>query len=126
PTVNVMSSPLFGFRVAAECAWRHAVIARRISNGPDRESGSRFVERMLTVVATCRWRSCDVREDLLSCFEADQRYQRDPIPPAGDGTDDQSRSIPAIPSCERLRCALESAGSVVPSDEVEKSLATGR
>ena len=70
-----MSSPSLGFRVAAECAWRHAVIARRISNGPDRESGSRFVERMPTVVATCWRRSRDVREDLMSCFEAGQRYQ---------------------------------------------------
>ena len=39
---------------AAERALRHAVIWRRISGGTDSEAGSRFVERMLSVVATCR------------------------------------------------------------------------
>ena len=39
---------------AAERALRHAVIWRKISGGTDSEAGSRFVERMLTVVATCR------------------------------------------------------------------------
>src|SRR5262249_26543522 len=39
---------------AAERAERHAVIWRRISGGTDSATGSRFVERMLTVVATCR------------------------------------------------------------------------
>ena len=39
---------------AAERALRHAVIWRRISGGTDSAEGSRFVERMLTVVATCR------------------------------------------------------------------------
>ncbi|MFO0890878.1 MAG: hypothetical protein U0790_17260 [Isosphaeraceae bacterium] len=34
----------------------HAVLWRRISGGTDSERGSRFVERMLTVVATCRRR----------------------------------------------------------------------
>jgi transposase len=38
----------------AERALRHAVIWRRISGGTDSADGSRFVERMLTVVATCR------------------------------------------------------------------------
>ena len=37
-----------------ERALRHAVIWRRISGGTDSVHGSRFVERMLTVVATCR------------------------------------------------------------------------
>jgi transposase len=39
---------------AAERAERHAVIWRRISGGTDSAQGSRSVERMLTVVATCR------------------------------------------------------------------------
>ncbi len=39
---------------AAERAERHAVIWRRISGGTDGARGSRFVERMLSVVATCR------------------------------------------------------------------------
>jgi transposase len=60
---------------AAERALRHAVIWRRISGGTASESGSRFVERMLTVVATCRQRGRDVLEYLTSCFEADRRGQ---------------------------------------------------
>ena len=39
---------------AAERAVRHAVCWRKTSYGTDGERGSRFVERMLTVVASCR------------------------------------------------------------------------
>lgn len=39
---------------AAERAVRHAVCWRKTSFGTDSERGSRFVERMLTVVASCR------------------------------------------------------------------------
>ena len=39
---------------AAERAVRHAVCRRKTSSGTDSERGSRFVERVLTVVATCR------------------------------------------------------------------------
>jgi transposase len=39
---------------AAERAIRHAVCWRKTSYGTDSERGSRFVERMLTVVASCR------------------------------------------------------------------------
>jgi transposase len=45
---------------AAERAVGHAVIWRRISEGTDSERGSRFVERMLTVVATCRQQGLNV------------------------------------------------------------------
>jgi transposase len=55
---------------AAERAERHAVIWRRISGGTDSADGSRFVERMLTVVATCRQQGRDVLDYLRSCFEA--------------------------------------------------------
>jgi transposase len=58
---------------AAERALRHAVIWRRISGGTASESGSRFVERMLTVVATCRQQGRNVLDYLTSCFEADRR-----------------------------------------------------
>jgi transposase len=60
---------------AAERALRHAVIWRRISGGTASESGSRFVERMLTVVATCRQQGRNVLEYLTSCFEADRNGQ---------------------------------------------------
>ena len=55
---------------AAERALRHAVIWRRISGGTDSAEGSRFVERMLSVVATCRQHGGNVLDYLTSCFEA--------------------------------------------------------
>ena len=62
----------------AERALRHAVIWRRTSGGTASESGSRFVERMLTVVATCRQQGRNILEYLTSCFEADRRGQSIP------------------------------------------------
>jgi transposase len=58
---------------APERALRHAVIWRRISGGTDSEAGSRFVERVLTVVATCRQQGRNVLDYLTSCFEADRK-----------------------------------------------------
>jgi transposase len=58
---------------AAERAERHAVIWRRISGGTDSAQGSRFVERMLTVVATCRQQGRNVLDYLSSCFQADRK-----------------------------------------------------
>ncbi len=55
---------------AAERAERFAVIWRRISGGTVSAQGSRFVERMLTVVATCRQQGRNVLDYLASCFEA--------------------------------------------------------
>ncbi len=60
---------------AVERALRHAVIWRRISGGTDSVDGSRFVERMLTVVATCRQQGRNILEYLTTCFEADCRSQ---------------------------------------------------
>jgi transposase len=54
----------------AERALRHAVIWRRISGGTDSEGGSRFVERMLSVVATCRQQKHNVLEYLTRCHRA--------------------------------------------------------
>jgi transposase len=67
----------------AERTMRHAVIWRRISGGTDSINGSRFVERMLTVVATCRQQGRNVLDYLTSCFEARQRSQPGPslMPP---------------------------------------------
>ena len=45
---------------AAERALRHGVIFRKTSGGTDSEAGSRFVERLLTVVATCRQQKLNV------------------------------------------------------------------
>jgi transposase len=55
---------------AAERALRHAVIWRRISGGTASADGSRFVERMLSVVATCRQQGRNVLDYLTSRFEA--------------------------------------------------------
>jgi transposase len=62
----------------AERAERHAVIWRRISGGTDSAQGSRFVERMLTVVATCSQQGRDVLDYLRSCFEAAWAAKRSP------------------------------------------------
>ena len=53
----------------AERALRRGVIYRKLSGGTDSEAGSRFVERMLTVVATCRQQGRSVRDYLSSCFQ---------------------------------------------------------
>ena len=63
---------------AAERALRHAVIWRRISGGTDSEGGSRFVERMLSVVATCRQQRRPVLDYLTRCHRA--RLNGQPIP----------------------------------------------
>jgi len=63
---------------AAERALRHAVIWRRISGGTDSEVGSRFVERMLSVVATCRQQGRGVLDYLTRCHQA--RLDRRPLP----------------------------------------------
>jgi transposase len=63
---------------AAERAVRHAVIWRRISGGTDSQAGSRFVERTLTVVATCRQQGRNVLDYLSSCFQAARNGQAIP------------------------------------------------
>jgi transposase len=57
---------------AAERALRHAVCWRKMSNGTDSANGSRFVERVLTVVATCRQQGRDVLEFLTAAVRADR------------------------------------------------------
>jgi len=54
----------------AERALRHGVIYRKLSGGTDGESGSRFVERMLSVVATCRQQDIHVLDYLTRCYQA--------------------------------------------------------
>jgi transposase len=55
---------------AAERALRHAVCWRKTSYGTDSAGGSRFVERVLTVVATCRQQGRGVLEFLTACCRA--------------------------------------------------------
>ena len=54
----------------AERALRHGVIYRKLSGGTDSESGSRFVERMLSVVATWRQQEINVLDYLTGCYRA--------------------------------------------------------
>jgi transposase len=63
---------------SAERALRHAVLWRKSSGGTASEWGSRFVERVLSVVATCRQQGRDVLEFLTKCFRA--RSEGRPIP----------------------------------------------
>lgn len=55
---------------AAERALRHGVIWRRTSHGTDGASGSRYVEGILTVLATCRQRGRDVLTFLTDCLRS--------------------------------------------------------
>jgi transposase len=54
----------------AERALRHGVIYRKLSGGTDSEAGSRFGERMLTVVATCRQQEINVLDYLTRCYQS--------------------------------------------------------
>ena len=54
----------------AERALRHGVIYRKTSGGTESEAGSRFVERMLTVVATCRQQEVHVLDYLTRSYQA--------------------------------------------------------
>lgn len=63
---------------AAEQALRHAVIWRKLSFGTQSATGSRFVERMLTVIETCRRQTRDAFNWLTAAIEA--KFQRTSTP----------------------------------------------
>jgi transposase len=58
---------------AAERALRHAVVWRKSSYGSDSEPGSRFVERILTVVQTLRLQQRNVLDYVTAACEAAHR-----------------------------------------------------
>jgi transposase len=60
-----------------ERAERHGVLLRKTSGGTDSPQGSRFVERVLTVVATCRRQGKKVLDYLEACVQA-WRHSRSP------------------------------------------------
>jgi transposase len=62
----------------AERALRHGVIDRKTSGGTDSEAGSRFVERILSVVATCRQQDVNVLDYLTRCYQS--RLDETPTP----------------------------------------------
>jgi transposase len=55
---------------ASERALRHGVIWRKLSFGTQSESGSRFVESILTVLATCQQQGRDCFRYLTDCLAA--------------------------------------------------------
>jgi transposase len=57
---------------AAERALRHAVCWRKTSHGTASAGGSRYVERMLTVVGSCRQQGRDVLAFLTDCVRAER------------------------------------------------------
>jgi transposase len=61
----------------AERTARHAVLLRKTSGGTDSQQGSRFIERILTVVHTCRRQGKKVLDYLSACIET-WRHGRDP------------------------------------------------
>lgn len=62
----------------AERTIRHAVVWRKTSGGTDSESGSRFVERMLTTVQTLRMQQRNVLDFVVAACEA--RLIQGPMP----------------------------------------------
>ena len=69
---------------AAERAVRHAVCWRTTSYGTDSEAGSRFVERVRTVVASCRQQRRNVLTFLVDAVQADKTGTATPsLVPAG-------------------------------------------
>ncbi len=70
----------------AERALRPAVLWRKGSFGSDSEDGSRFAERLLTVVASCRQQGRPLRAFLVAAVEAALRRSSPPsLLPAGQG-----------------------------------------
>jgi hypothetical protein len=71
---------------AAERALRPAVLWRKGSFGSDSEAGSRFAERLLTVVASCRQQGRPLLAFLVAAGEAALRISSPPsLLPAGPG-----------------------------------------
>ena len=64
---------------AAERALRHGVIWRKLSLGTASDAGSRFVERLLSVVETCRQGGRSVAAYLTACFQARRAGQTDSV-----------------------------------------------
>jgi transposase len=63
---------------AAERALRHAVIWRKLSFGTQSDSGSRFVETLLTVIETCRQQDRDVQTFVTQAITAHWTGQPSP------------------------------------------------
>jgi transposase len=69
---------------AAERLERHGVLLRKTSGGTDSPHGSRFVERILTVVHTCRRQGKQVLDYLSACVQACRHNRAPPLLLASD------------------------------------------
>lgn len=63
---------------AAERALRHAVCWRKTSFGTDSPAGSRFVERILTTIESCRRQSRDLLDFLVEAIQAHRSGDKPP------------------------------------------------
>ena len=63
---------------ASERALRHAVIWRKLSFGTQSDSGSRFVETLLSVIETCRQQNRNVFAFVTKAVQA--YFNRNPAP----------------------------------------------
>lgn len=63
---------------AAERALRHAVIWRKLSFGTQSDGGSRFVERLLSVIETCRQQDRAVLPFVTQAVERRFAHRRPP------------------------------------------------
>ena len=88
---------------AAECSLHRTVIWRNISGGTDSAVGGRFVERAMTVAATCRQQKRNVLVYLSSCLKANRHGQLSPslLPATRECIELVLKS--SVPSGERLR-----------------------
>jgi transposase len=68
----------------AERTERHGVLLRKTSGGTDSPQGSRFVERVLTVVHTCQRQGKKVLDYLSACVQAWRHNRAPPSLLAGD------------------------------------------
>ena len=74
----------------AERTTRHAVLMRKSSSGTDSEEGNRYVEQMLTTVASLRLQNRNVLEFLTASIAAHRRGERGPsLVPHAQGATEQ-------------------------------------
>ena len=84
------------------------MIWRRVSGGTDSEAGSRFAERMLTVVATCRMHKVSVLVYLTQCYRAVWTADPASCVPAYSGRG----RVPTAPARDAVRTAAALAAEL--------------
>jgi transposase len=82
----------------AERTERHGVLLRKTSGGTDSPQGSRFIERILTVVHTCRRQGKKVLDYLSGCIQAWRNNRAPPSLLGGDSIGLPGGPRPAYPT----------------------------